>query len=103
VTYAVILPELGSFMATASDFPNPLRGLKNGIIELTCHTVMVGAILLAIKALEAEVKSLWGGPKLLFGRFQLEYVFDGADLALLLGFLIYGIWSVLSAYMRKRE
>lgn len=36
--------------------------------------------------------------RLLFGRLPLTYLFDAGDAALVIGFLVYGIYSVLNAY-----
>jgi len=35
---------------------------------------------------------------LLFGRVPLTYLFDAGDAALVIGFLVYGVYSVLNAY-----
>jgi hypothetical protein len=44
---------------------------------------------------------LWGKEKLLFHRFPVSYLFDGADVALLLGFLLIGVPVILTAYFRS--
>lgn len=57
---------------------------------------------MAIWGLEKLVHRLWGTEDYLFlGRVRLRYVFDGADLALLVGFIIWGVYSVIEAYVRK--
>ena len=40
---------------------------------------------------------------LFFGRVKLRYIFDGADLAILVGFIIWGVYSVIRAYIGKRK
>jgi len=79
-----------------------LTRLRHGVVELVSHTLMAGLILLAIKALELWSDRLWGtGSKLLFDKFPVRYLFDGADLVLLIGFLTFGIWTILKGYYRE--
>jgi hypothetical protein len=80
----------------------PLLRLLWGAIELFSHGAMLALILLVIKGIESWMKRLWGTEKLLFGLLPVRYVFDGADLVLLVTFLTIGIYVILSAYYRKR-
>lgn len=45
---------------------------------------------------------LWGQTDyLFFGKIPLKYVFDAADFAILIGFLTYGVYSVVKAYAKQ--
>jgi hypothetical protein len=45
---------------------------------------------------------LWGtSDYVFFDKIRLRYIFDGADLAILAGFVIWGVYSVVAAYVRK--
>lgn len=81
----------------------PMVRVGRAVIELFAHLLVVASLLCAIRLLEGLVRWLWGGNEVLFfERIPLRYVFDGADLALLTGFLLYGVWSVIRAYMKKK-
>jgi len=74
----------------------------NALIELLAHLTVLAALLVAIWGLGKLVHKLWGTEDYVFlGRVRLKYVFDGADLALLVGFIIWGVYSVIEAYVRK--
>ena len=74
----------------------------NALIELVAHLAVLAALLIAIWALEKLVHKLWGTTEyVFFGKVKLKYIFDGADLALLVGFLVWGVYSVVAAYVRK--
>jgi len=64
---------------------------------------MLCLILLGIKLIEKWTTFLWGAEKLLFNRFSVRYLFDGADLLLLLGFLLIGVPVILIAYFRSND
>jgi hypothetical protein len=59
------------------------------------------AILLGIKLIELLVKALWGEDYLFFERVNLKYVFDIFDLAIVVFFLISGVYLVGAAYVKK--
>ncbi len=80
----------------------PLFRLFWGAVELFSHGGMLALILLVIKGIESWMKRLWGAEKLLFGELPVRYIFDGADLVLLVAFLTIGIYVILSAYYRTR-
>ena len=46
---------------------------------------------------------LWDQAYLFFNWLKLKYIFDGADLVLLVCFLGWGVYSLVSAYVRKPE
>jgi hypothetical protein len=80
----------------------PFRRTRNALVELAAHALVVAGLLIAIRLLEELVHYLWGQTDyLFFGRIPLKYVFDAADFAILIGFLTYGVYSVIKAYVRE--
>ena len=76
----------------------------NALIELIAHLAVLAALLIGIKLLEELVHWLWGNQDFLFfSRLKLRYIFDGADLTILVGFLAWGVYSVISAYVSEPE
>ena len=78
-------------------------GVIHALIELIAHLLVLAGLLLAIKLLEKFVHKLWDHDYLFFNRLKLKYIFDGADLVLLVCFLGWGVYSLVSAYVRKPE
>jgi len=77
----------------------PFKRLGKGFVELSCHTVMIVLILAAIRAVEWALEILWGTKeKVLFDTIPVRYLFDGADLLLLVAFLCVGGYAVYGAY-----
>ena len=79
----------------------PYHRLLKALIELGSHLLMVGSVLAGIKILELFVHRLWGTDYLFFGTIKLKHFFDITDLATLVVFLIWGVYSVVGAYVRK--
>lgn len=78
---------------------SPLVRAGRALLEWIAHTLVVGGLLLGFKGIEELIHFLWSGnERLLFGVFPLRYIFDAADLAILIGFLTYGVYSVIKAY-----
>jgi len=76
----------------------------HALIELIAHSIVVAGLLVAIWLIEKLVHKLWGMEDyVFFGRVRLRYIFDGADLAILAGFLIWGVYSVVAAYVGKHK
>src|SRR5215510_4951910 len=76
----------------------------HALVELIAHLVVLAGLLIGIKLLEILVHKLWGNQDyLFFNRLKLKYIFDGADLAILIGFLAWGVYSVVAAYIRDPE
>ena len=76
----------------------------NAVIELVAHLNVLTVLLLGIWLLERLVHWLWGSTDFLFfGWLKLKYLFDGADLILLVGFLLWGVYSAIVAYVKKPE
>lgn len=67
----------------------PFVGVFWGIIELVKHTLGLLALLATFRLIEVFVGWLYGNPGLIFyNRFDAKYIFQTADLAMLLGFLV---------------
>ena len=80
----------------------PFRRTKSALLELLAHAIVVAGLLIAIRLLEELVHYLWGQTDYrFFGKIPLKYVFDAGDFAILLGFLTYGVYSVVTAYVRE--
>jgi hypothetical protein len=73
----------------------------NALVELIAHLAVLAALLVGIRLLEDLIHKLWGTDYLFFGKLKLRYIFDGADLAILVGFIAWGVYSVVAAYVRK--
>lgn len=79
-----------------------LQKVINAIIELFAHLIVLTALLIGIWLLEKLVHLLWGEHDYVFFQtLRLKYLFDGADLALIVGFLVWGVYSAIAAYVRK--
>ncbi|MDQ3816099.1 MAG: hypothetical protein M3362_00225 [Acidobacteriota bacterium] len=98
-----IAPELpNSPPVTEGKWYAPFRRTKGALIELLAHGLVVAGLLFAIRLLEELVHYLWRQTDyLFFGKIPLKYIFDAADLAILIGFLTYGVYSVVRAYVRE--
>lgn len=80
----------------------PFLRSGNALLELSAHLLVVIGLLAGIRLLEEIVHRLWGQTEyLFFGKLRLRYMFDAADLAILAGFLVYGVYSVVKAYVRE--
>ena len=79
----------------------PYHRLVKLLSELSAHLLVVAATLSGIKLLELLVHRFWGTDYLFFGWLTLKYVFDDTDILILVGFLIWGLYSVIGAYLRK--
>ena len=98
--------------STGGQTPAPIgnktreAGLRviNALVELVAHLLVLAGLLIGIKLLEILVHWLWGNQDyLFFNRLKLKYIFDGADLAILIGFLVWGVYSVIAAYINDPE
>lgn len=79
----------------------PYHRLLLTLIEISAHLVIVLVVLGSIRLLEVVVHWLWQDDQLFFDRLTLRYIFDGADLLILVGFLMWGVYSILATYIRK--
>jgi len=77
--------------------------LINTLIELIAHLLILAGLLVSIKVLETFVHKLWDQDYLFFNWIKLKYIFDGADLLILVCFLGSGVYYLVSAYVKKPE
>ncbi len=73
------------------------------LIELISHFLILAGLLVSIKVLEMFVHKLWDQDYLFFNWIKLKYIFDGADLLILVCFLGWGVYYLVSAYVKKPE
>lgn len=82
----------------------PFIRARSALIEWTAHTLVVAGLLVGFRLIEILLHFLWShSDRLLFGKLPLHWIFDAADLAILGGFLTYGVVSVLRAYCRNSK
>ena len=84
--------------APAQEWREPLARARHALLEWLSHLIVVAGLLIGFHAVEALVHYLGQDNRLLFGRLPLTYLFDAGDAALVVGFLVYGVYSVLNAY-----
>ena len=94
----LLTPAPAAPIERAAAWRDPLERARHALIEWLSHLVVVAGLLLGFHAIEALLHFLGQDNRLLFGRLPLTYIFDAGDAALVVGFLIYGIYSVLNAY-----
>jgi len=75
----------------------------HALLELIAHLLVLAGLLVGMKLLEKFAHKLWDQDYLFFNRLKLRYIFDSADLAILVGFLVWGVYSVVTAYVRKPD
>jgi len=68
------------------------------LIEWLSHLFVVAGLLLGFHGVELLLRYLGEDDRLLFDKLPLTYLFDAGDAALVIGFLAYGVYSVLNAY-----
>ncbi len=72
------------------------------LTELAAHAVVLIAVLGLFRLVQLALESFWGGRDVrFFDRIPLRYVFDGADLIMLLGLLSVGVYNGVQAYRGK--
>jgi len=79
------------------------RRVVHALLELIAHLIVLAGLLVCIKLLEKLMHKLWDQEYLFFNKLKLRYLFDGADLAILVGFLAFGVYSAISAYVREPD
>ena len=77
--------------------------LRRALIEWLSHLLLVAALLVGIHLIELLIHLLDEDRRLLFGRLPLTYLFDAGDAALVTTFLVYGTYSVFTAYRRRGD
>ena len=90
-------------ISTRTRFKEAILRVLNALIELVAHLAVLAALLAAIWLLEKEIHHFWGADYLFFARLKLSYIFDGADLAILVGFIVWGVYSIVKAYIERPE
>ena len=76
---------------------NSVDNAKLAIIEWTCHVIAVCALLFGFWVVESIFYYLWDD-KVLFDVLPLKYVFDAFDLAILILFSLFGVYSFIKTY-----
>lgn len=65
--------------------------LSRALVEITAHALLLIAALGLIRLVQLAIEYFWAGKEVrLFDVIPLKYVFDGADLVMLIGFLLIG-------------
>jgi hypothetical protein len=79
--------------------------LRAATREWAAHTIMCCIFLGGIYIVHKFSVLLWGEGKepKLFNWLPLQYVFDAADLALIVTFLFYGAWTSFQIYRRGHK
>jgi hypothetical protein len=73
----------------------------HALLELSGHLIVVIGLLVGFRITEWAMIKLWGSTEhVFFGKLKLKDVIDAADLAVLVGFLVYGSIKVVVAYVR---
>lgn len=80
----------------------PLIRAGRAILEWISHLIVVLALLGGFRFVEWVAEQLWGHHSRVFFDFiPVSYLFDGADMAVLGGLLLYGSYCVLKAYFKS--
>ena len=78
---------------------HPFLRARDALVELCAHTLVVAGLLIGFWLVEQLMHVLWkDSERMLFGRIPLHWIFDASDIAILCGFLGYGVVSVIRAY-----
>lgn len=81
---------------------SPFSNAYNALLEVASHTIVVSGMLISFKILELLTNYLWENEeRKLFDELPLHYIFDAADLALLICFIFFGSYSVIQKYRGK--
>jgi hypothetical protein len=87
-------PTAGGFAAAAPGQRGPFEVARHALAEWLSHLIVVAGLLLGLHGVEALLHLV---------GFPLTSVFDAGDAGLIIGFLVYGVYSVLSAYGASSE
>jgi len=81
---------------------NTFGRLLRAVIELAAHAVVLIVVLGLFRLVQFALECFWGGKDVrFFDRIPLRYIFDGADLIMLLGLLSVGVYNGVQAYRGK--
>jgi len=76
--------------------------LFRALVEIAAHAFVLIAVLGLFRLVQLAIEYFWGGKDVrFFGLIPLRYVFDGADLIMLIGFLSIGLYNGIQAYRGK--
>jgi hypothetical protein len=79
-----------------------LERLLRALIELAGHAALLIVVLGLFRLVQRSIEYLWGGKDVrFFDAIPLRYIFDGADLIMLLGLLSIGVYNGVQAYRGK--
>jgi len=95
--------EEKSLTSGEAKWTEPIWRARRALVEWGAHLLVVAGLLIGFRLVELLIARLWpDADRRLFGVLPLKYIFDAADLAVLIGLLTYGIWCVIKAYGRRR-
>jgi hypothetical protein len=94
------LGEAGSAAPAASEDRTPFERARHSLAEWLSHVIVVAGLLLGFHGVETVLDFL--GQRLSFAGPALTSLFDAGDAGLIIGFLVYGVYSVLNAYAAER-
>jgi hypothetical protein len=80
----------------ASEGRQPFERARHALAEWLSHLIVVAGLLLGFHGVEAALDFI--GQRLSFAGPALTSLFDAGDAGLIIGFLVYGVYSVLNAY-----
>jgi hypothetical protein len=76
----------------------PIPKAAQAALFLVCHTALAAVVVTCIWAFAGLFHLLWGAnDPLFFDRFPLRYLFDAADLSVVLVFTWFGVISAIRA------
>ena len=82
----------------SSKWYDPLLRLGYALTELGSHIIGLIAILASIKLIQKTLELFWGTEDVVFfDRLKLKYIFQSAELFMLLGFLGIGVYKFLKS------
>jgi hypothetical protein len=80
----------------ASEERTPFQRARHALAEWLSHLIVVAGLLLGFHGVEAVLDFIGG--RLSLAGPALTSLFDAGDAGLIIGFLVYGVYSVLNAY-----
>lgn len=83
--------------------PPPFIRVKDALIDIGGHTLVLAFLLICLWATEHLVILLWGNEKAFFGKLPISWVFDAADLTAITAFLVLGIISSINTYRNGEQ
>ena len=78
----------------------PFLRAFEALIDWAAHLIVIAGLLAGYKLTELVVEKLWPAQYIFFQQLPLKYVFQVADLSLLVGLLFYGVYKVMRTYIK---